>query len=191
MTTEEKLKHFLETSIESATNKSTKIIEDYKQSLNHILESHMEDARRKAELQIKLGADSLEREKNKELSKAQIAIKKEITKKQEEIKEKLFIEVKDMLETFMATRSYHALLVSQIKEAKAFAKDEEIIIYIDPADSSELVNLETSANTHLKVSEYSFGGGTRAVINARNILIDNSFETKLKEAREAFTFINK
>jgi hypothetical protein len=32
------------------------------------------------------------------------------------------------------------------------------------------------------VSEYSFGGGVRAVISKRGILIDQSFDTKLKEA---------
>lgn len=191
MTTDEKLKHFLEASIESATNKSTQLIDDYSEALNKIFEEHKADADRKAALQIRLGTDSLEREKNKELSKEQIKIKKEISKRQQELKEELFVEVRDLLEKFMATRSYQELLVKQIKAAKSYAKDEEIIIYIDPADSSALSSLETASGTHLTVSEYSFFGGTRAVILSRNILIDNSFETKLKEAKEAFAFINK
>lgn len=43
-------------------------------------------------------------------------------------------------------------------------------------------------NTTVEVSKYGFGGGIRALIRARNILIDQSFETKLKEAEEAFVF---
>lgn len=41
----------------------------------------------------------------------------------------------------------------------------------------------------IRVSQYPFSGGTRAVIASKNILIDNSFETKLKEAGENFQFI--
>ncbi len=38
----------------------------------------------------------------------------------------------------------------------------------------------------MTVSEYSFMGGTRAVLPGRNILIDNSFESKLAGAKESF-----
>ena len=191
MTTEEKLKHFLEASIESATNQSTKLIDDYTEALNKIFEDHKADMQRKTDLQLQLGRDSLEREINKELSREQIQIKREATKKQEDLKDMLFNEVEDLLEEYMATPAYQQLLIKQIKEAAAFAGEDEIVIYIDPADSSELYSLETATNTHLTVSETEFMGGTRAVIKSRNILIDNSFETQLKEAKEAFTFINK
>lgn len=191
MTTEEKLKHFMDASIENATSKSTKMIDDYSNALNKIFEDHKTDSVRKADLQVKLGADSLEREKNKELSKEQIKIKKEMTKAQELRKEELFVEVKNLLEQFMSTRAYQNLLIKQIKEAKKFAKEEPITIYIDPADSAALTALQTATDCQLTVSEYSFLGGTRAIIHSKNILIDNSFETRLKEEKETFTFINK
>lgn len=191
MTTEEKLKHFLEASIESATNQSTQLIDDYTEALNKIFEDHKADMKRKMDLQIRLGKDSLEREMNKELSREQIRIKRDTTKKQAELKDMLFNEVKDLLEEYMDTPDYQKLLITQIKEAAAFAGDNEIIIYIDPADSSKLYSLETTAHARLTVSDTSFMGGIRAVIKSRNILIDNSFETQLREAKEAFTFINK
>lgn len=191
MTTEEKLKHFLEASIESATNQSTKLIDDYTEALNKIFEEHKADMERKTALQIQLGRDSLEREINKELSREQIQIKRESTKKQTELKDMFFNEVRDLLEEYMSTPAYQQLLIRQIREAAAFAGEDQIVIYIDPADSSELYSLETATHTHLVVSETSFMGGTRAIIKSRNILIDNSFETQLKEAKEAFTFMNK
>ena len=43
-------------------------------------------------------------------------------------------------------------------------------------------------NATIKVSEYSFNGGTRAVLPGKHILIDNSFQTKLDEARHEFKF---
>jgi len=41
----------------------------------------------------------------------------------------------------------------------------------------------------IRISQYPFLGGTRAVIISKNVLIDNSFETKLKEAGENFQFV--
>ena len=173
MTTEEKLKHFMDVSIQSATSKSSKMIDDYTNGLNKVFEDHKINAVRKADLQIKIGTDSLQKEKNKER------------------KNELFTEVRKLLEQFMTTGEYQDLLVKQIKEAKEFARNEAITIYIDPADFNFLTSLETATNCPITVSETSFLGGTRAVIPSKNILIDNSFETKLKEKKEAFTFINK
>lgn len=191
MTTEEKLKHFMDVSIQSATSKSSKIIDDYTNGLNKVFEDHKINAVRKADLQVKIGTDSLQKEKNKELSKEQIKIKKEMSKMHEQRKNELFAEVRKLLEQFMTTKEYQELLVKQIKTAKKFARNEDITIYIDPSDSDFLTSLENATNCSITVSENSFLGGTRAVIPSKNILIDNSFETKLKEKKEVFTFINK
>ena len=105
---------------------------------------------------------------------------------QEELKEKLFVEMKDRLARFAESAEYQRLLVRQLKEAIAFARGEELILYIDPSDAERRTSLEVEAGAPITVSSYSFMGGTRAVIPGRNILIDNSFETKLAEAREKF-----
>lgn len=191
MTIEEKLQHFLDISVSSATKKSTAMLTDYKNALQAIFEDHKKAEIQKAELQVKLGIASLEHDKNKALSKEQIQLKKNISQLQEDLKETLFQEVKDLLEQYIVTSDYYNLLVKQIQEAKNFAGTEEIIIYIDPADSEKQSNLEAATHVHLSISEYSFMGGTRAIIQSRNVLIDNSFETKFKELKESFTFNNK
>ena len=68
-------------------------------------------------------------------------------------------------------------------------------VYIDifsldgyPADEKKLHNLAMQHQADVRISEYSFLGGTRAVIPGKNILIDNSFQAKLAEARENFQF---
>ena len=61
-------------------------------------------------------------------------------------------------------------------------------IYIDPADESMLTSLHAATNTALTLSQYSFGGGIRAVLPSRHILIDNSFSTKLGEIKQDFRF---
>lgn len=188
MTTEEKLQHFLQSSMEDARSQSSNMVEEYRAALNKIFEEHKEEKQRQAALQIKTESDDLERQKNKEVSKAQLHIKRKLSRKQSELKEKLFAEVKNLLAEYMESPAYEQLLISQIKSAKEYAGNQEAIIYIDPADSPKLTALEAACQTQLTISEYGFLGGCRTVIPVRNILIDHSFETKLNEVKENFTF---
>lgn len=188
LTTEEKLQHFLNASIEDAQNRSQKMISDYKEALAKIADEHKAETLKKAELQIKVEEDKLQRNRNKEISKQVLHIKRKITKKQAELKNKLFVEVAHMLEEYMSTEDYTKLLVKEIKEAVDIAGESDVTIYIDPADSESLSKLEMMTGASLTISEYSFMGGTRAVIRDRNILIDNSFAKKLEEAKENFNF---
>lgn len=188
LTTEEKLQHFLKASIEDAQNRSQKMISDYKDALAKIADEHKAETLKKAELQIKVEEEKLQRNRNKEISKQVLHIKREITKKQTELKDKLFVEVAHMLEEYMSTEDYTKLLVKEIKEAVDIAGESDVTIYIDPADSESLNKLEMMTGASLTISEYSFMGGTRAVIRDRNILIDNSFAKKLEEAKENFNF---
>ena len=88
----------------------------------------------------------------------------------------------------MSTPAYVKLLEKQIKDILKIAGGEHVTIYIDPNDQFLLQDLAVATNTAISVSEYSFMGGTRAVLEERHMLIDNSFETKLTEAKEQFTF---
>ena len=188
MTTEEKLKHFEESSLENAREQATQIISEHKTALEKIKTEHVTAKKRQAALQIKTETESLKRANNMALSKEQLQIKREITKKHNELKEKLFVEVKAMLEDYMSSPAYDKLLVNQMHEIKEIAGEGKVIIYIDPADSSKQLSLGAATNEQVSLSEYSFMGGTRAVLADRHILIDNSFATKLEEAKAEFTF---
>lgn len=187
MTTEEKLRHFLDTSMEDAKNQSEQMINEYTIALDKIFDEHKEEVRRRNALRLKTEKDRLIREKNKELSLRQIAIKHEITQKSVELTNMIFVEVEDLLEKFMRTPSYEKLLVKQIKDAIRFANGEPMTIYIDPSDEALLNTLESITGMQISVSQYSFKGGTRVILRNKNILIDNSFEKKLEEAKEGFT----
>ena len=80
------------------------------------------------------------------------------------------------------------MIKKQIIDAKSFAKNDDIIIYLDPADASTKHDLEEETKCTLTMSEYSFGGGMRAVIPARSILIDNSMDSRIAEVRNEFQF---
>lgn len=189
MTTEEKLQHFLDTCMEDARTRSARMLDEYMTALEKTFEEHQADARRRADMQVRLESEKIERETNKKLSVEQIGIKRTLGQKQEELKEKLFVELKDMLANFLETPEYQRLLEKQIKHAVDFAGGDEVIIYLDPADEDKARRLALHhGGAQLKVSEYTFDGGTRAVIPSRHILIDNSFQTKLEEAKENFHF---
>ena len=174
--------------MEDARNRSAKMLDEYTAALEQTFEEHQADARRRAEQQVELESERIEHETNKKLSLEQIGIKRELGHKQEELKDKIFVELKDVLEQYMETPEYTQLLEKQIRHAREFAGNEFFTIYIDPADETRLNRLALHNSADVRVSEYSFGGGTRAVIPSRHILIDDSFQTKLEEAKRDFRF---
>ena len=188
MTTEEKLQHFLDTCMEDARVRSGRMLDEYMTALEKTFEEHKADTRRREKLQLSQETEKIEREINKQLAVGQIDIRRTLGRKQEELKDKLFVEIRDKLANFMETRDYLDLLEKQIGAAKAVAGDEAMVVYMDPSDEDKARRLAMHHNVTVKISEYSFDGGIRAVIPSKHILIDSSFKTKLEEARHEFKF---
>ena len=188
MTTEEKLKHFEEAALEEARQKSAKAVEEHRQVLEKLKQDHIDEKDRQAALQIKTETDKLKRANNMAVSKEEIEIKRQISRKHDELKEKLFVEVRQKLDDFMTTSAYQKLLIREIKEVLEVAGEDEVTIYIDPADESMLTSLHAATNTALTLSQYSFGGGIRAVLPSRHILIDNSFDALIAGEKRHFSF---
>jgi len=187
VTTEEKLQHFLDTCMEDARVRSGRMLDEYMSALEKTFEEHKADTRRREKLQLQQETEKIEREINKQLAVGQIDIRRMLGQKQEE--DKLFVELKDMLAHYLETQDYQKLLERQVKHAVEFAGQDPVIIYLDPVDEDKVNRLALhNGNAEFRISEYSFTGGTRAVIPSRHILIDNSFQTKLEEAREKFHF---
>ena len=69
-----------------------------------------------------------------------------------------------------------------------FCRNDELTIYINPTDEKKRSDLEDATRVHLTISTEDFRGGVRAVIRSRNILIDNSFSTQLKEQYDNLIF---
>lgn len=189
MTTEEKLAHFLDASARSSQEKCDQLVNEYQASLAQHFEEHKEQTLAQAKLEMKAETDGIRREGNQKLAQENLHIRRKIIRKNNELKDKLFEEVTLLLEEYKQTPAYDELLQKQIQAAIDFAKQDEITIYIDPADAAKKDKLESAVKRPLTISEYSFMGGTRAVIPRRHILIDNSFESKLAEEREAFRFV--
>lgn len=189
MTNEEKLQNFRTMTMEAVRKKAADEQADYQAALDRSFEEYKKN--RNGQMVNILGEEKekLRRDNNKKISLEQIRIRHEYSQRYEELKAMIKAEVLDKLAEFMETKEYEELLIGQIRKALAFAKGEAVTIYIDPADRSLKEALEEASGVTLTVSEYSFGGGTRAVLPEKNVLIDESYETRIKEIMDQKSFL--
>jgi len=187
MTLDEKLEHFYSSVIESATTQNIEIVEEYKKTLQKNFDERKEIALRKAEANYRMASDNIIRERNRKLSAESMEIRRKVLEKTAEVSDRIFTDVRKKLEDYIKTSEYEELLCNQIKNANDFAKGDAITVYINPTDAQKITSLEEKTGVSLTVSDRDFVGGTRAVIPSRSILIDNSFLTKLEEAKSSFT----
>ena len=189
MNTEEKLKHFLDTCMEDARARSSRMMQEYMAAQEKAFDEHQKEARRRSQLQVRQETDKIERDINKQLSIEQLNLKRSLGQKQEELKEKLFTVLEEKLDAFRKTPEYETFLSHQFQDALKLAGDEELRIYLDPSDKDKLDQLAKSfPAVHIQLSDEPFMGGIRGVLPSRKILIDNSFQARLAQAREDFHF---
>ena len=189
MTLEEKISHLRTTSMEQARSEGNAIIDSYKEALEKVFEDHKAESLRQSETRIKAETTNARQQLNQAMAKSQLEIKRQNGKIQQELKEKIFEEARSLVDDYMQTEDYMDYLMSCIKQAKAFAGDDPVIIYINPTDEKRRSDLEDATRIPLTVSAEDFIGGVRAVIRTRNILIDNSFKTKLRNEYDSFIFL--
>ena len=188
MTIDEKLSHFYDITVEDARTKAAAILEEHKEALEKMTAERKALSEENAQAQIKAETANARREVNKALSAEQLTIKRDWTKKQNELKEKLFSEVKELLDSFTKTPEYETYLTGKINEALAFAEDDEISVYLSPEDSALAEKLQQTTGVTIQIAKDSFLGGIRATIPQKNILIDHSFAGNFEAAYKEFKF---
>ncbi len=186
MTEEEKLKLFLDVVMKDAKKQNMKVVNSYKEELERSYEEYKESVMRKAELQVKTGKESLVKKKNSETAKKQVELRREYGIKQDTIVNRLFDEVMNKLLAYKDTDDYVIYMNKCIKKAENFAKGEMVTVYIDRTDDNLKKSLVCSDNMEIVVSDENIIGGVRAVIPSKNVLIDESFSSKLEEERHTF-----
>ena len=188
MTTEEKLQHFYKVSIESAKEEAVKAISQYRDSLEEELEKHKKAKKAASESQFKIESENAAREVNKALSSEHLHIKRRLSKKHQELEEKLFAEVEEMLRAFLSSPQYADWLEDKVKRALDAAQEDPLEIYLSPGDKDLAEEIERRTGIRPQISQNSFLGGIRAVIPEKNILIDYTFNTLLEAEKENFNF---
>ena len=106
MTTEEKLQHFYEVSMDTAREEATKVLDEYKAALETEMERHKQEKQAASESQFKIDSDNAAREINKALSAEHLHIKRKLSKKQQKLKESIFAEVEELLDDFSKKPEY-------------------------------------------------------------------------------------
>ena len=124
MTIEEKLQHFYDTSVTEAQEQAQKELDAHKKSLDEMLEKHKESRKMDANAQIKAETENATREVNKALSAEQLTLRRDWTSKQNELRNELFVEVKNHLEDFMESPEYQDYLCTRIQKAREFAGND-------------------------------------------------------------------
>ncbi len=188
LNTEEKLQNLLNSSLQSTKSEIAHTLSAYIRTLDEEYSDHCQKARVRAEHEVELESERLTREGNRSLAEEQLHLRRRIRREEEDLTARLFEEVEDRLEAYMATPAYKELLLSQIQSAAAFAGGRPVQIFLDPADEELLGELTEASGLPLLLADHSFHGGTRALIPERHILIDNSFESRLEEVRAGFSW---
>lgn len=188
MTLEEKIEHLQAASMEEARAEGNAIIDNYRTALEKVLEDHKEEAILQSQTRIKGEMVNARQQLNQATAKAQLELKRKQGKIQQTLKDKIFEETMTLVSDYMKTEAYEDFLVRCIRRAVDFADGEQMTIYINPSDEQKQSALEEASGAQVTVSAEDFIGGVRAVIRGRNILIDNSFKTQLRNEYDRFLF---
>lgn len=185
----EKLDIFYRSAIEAANGQSEMILQEYQTAYQDNLAEY--ERIRQAEQQTgeRIAQERVRKEVNRAVSGEIVRLKKEYHGKREEKKEELFALVEEKLAAYRKSDAYPAYLKRKINEAAAFAEGKEVVVYLDPEDAGIAGFLAKETGCSVSISETSFGGGIRAIIPKKNVLMDESFSCKLTEEKEKFSFL--
>ena len=186
MESEEKLQQFYEDTIRVIDKKSKAELSEYEASLEPQFEEFKRSALEAAQYAERQAAEDLKKASRQIISREIIDSKHLLAEREADYTEKTFALAKELIDEFKTTGEYKQLIRKYIYEAIEFAKEDELIIYLDLDDASFKEELEAEFGREIRVSRYSFGGGLRALIPARNILIENSFSSKMTEQLQTF-----
>lgn len=184
----EKLDIFYRAAIDAANEQSVAMLDKYRTRYEANIAAYRQEKQKEQQTRERIAQERVRKKVNRALSEETVLLKKEYHKVQEAKKEELFALVEQKIADYRSTEAYGALLEQKIAKAIRFANGEELRVYIDPADAQLQQELEKKCGCTILVSAYPFGGGIRAVIPAKNVLIDESFDSKLAAEREQFSF---
>lgn len=188
MDNNEKLELFHKAVLETAGKKSEAMLEEYKKNYQESLEEYEKQKIREQSTEERIEEEQIRKEVNRGISEQTLLFKKEYHKVEEEKKKILFARVEQLLKEYQRTGEYEAYLEQKIKNAVRFARGEEVTIYLNETDAALKERLEEKTACTLTMSQMDFMGGIRAVIRSKNILIDESFTSKIRNEWENYSF---
>ena len=187
LTTEEKLKHFSSVTLENVQKECDEMVTQYKKKMDDYFTERKEESIKKAKLNTSIAEEGIKRKASQEYTSMQMHLRRKINHKQVELKENLFEEVRQLLTDYIKTSEYKEGVVAKIERMKKVAGNDELIVILDPQDQDIIEDIHEYPTMKIRVSDKSFSGGVIGQIPSRNILIDDSYETKFEELKEKYT----
>ena len=186
MAIDDKLQYFYDSTISTIQTVGEEELDQMHANLKKEYDKYKATMERESDLQERLHMTETRREMMKELSYEKLAVRRRQARKEGAIKEALFDEVGKKLDEFRKTPAYVDLLVCMIRKIRTFAGEDEVKVYICPSDSHLESTIERELQYAVYVSSVPFNGGVQAEIPARNIFINNSFSSRMRDAKEAY-----
>ena len=171
----EKLEVFFGAAIGAANSQSESMLDEQKNIYQSAMEEHEQSCRDALKSSRRIFLEKQKKEVNRRNAEQTMAWKKDYQALKEQKTEELFEMVKEKLLSYRRTDAYEAFLLAQIGKAKEF---------ISPSDQERQAVLEEKSGCRVEIAEDEFSGGMRAVIPAKNVLIDESFAERMKHAGE-------
>ncbi len=187
MKIEAKINEFTKVAESEAEKKRALILEELEKEMNASIEIKTKELEDLSSKTIKEEKIKIDQEFNKEVIQKVSTYKKDLMSLRNRYEAELFSDVKSDLDKFIASNEYVNFLVKEIRGSldgsnnfKLYLTKRDISHKEDIAKEFKDVNLE------ILPSDEDFIGGFKIVIVDKNILMDNSFKTRLQEEKEKF-----
>lgn len=186
MNVKEKIEAFGKIVEKEAEEQRIKILKEIEEKIKIGYRKKVNEAKAVWDKKTKAEAYKVEMQENKELIAYESESKKKLMAKRRDIIESVFSRVQTELYQYRSTPEYISYLAENIKSV--MDTDPDSIIYLIKEDMklAPEINAKLNANLSYKESEENFIGGFKAYSNRKNIVIDNSFLTKLNAEKEKF-----
>ena len=182
MKTEEKLKEF-EKLLEIEAERIRKSnLREINAKVKEESGKEIREAELKSKEKINEAFNKLNQERNKKILETKNSYKKELIDLRQEYKNNIFENVEKKLWEFTKTEEYKLYLVEGIKQIS----NDDIEIYLSKQDMLHADFIKKETHTDVLSSNEDLIGGFKAIIRNKNMMIDNSFRSKLLEEREKF-----
>lgn len=185
MNVKDKLEGFSKIAIREAETKRVKILNEINLEYKNACDETTLKAQKKAESLINEEQYKAEQMKNREILNAMTQAKKSLIDLRKQLKDDLFKNVMAKLADYIETDNYADSLINDIKNL-AIKYNGKITVYLCRRDMVFAERLLEIPNVKIVEDKDDLIGGYRAILNEENIVIDNSYKEKLKEANDAF-----
>lgn len=182
----EKLDIFYRAAMDAANRQSEAILDEQKQTYQREMSDYEEQKKKDWQEKKRQRETSLKREANRIVQEEMMQQKQAYHSAVEAKKQELFTAVEQRLVEYRHTDAYDRQLEKMVQKAVSLAGTEEAEIYLSPSDEEKRKLLEQRTRQRILIGKEEFGGGIRAVIKGKNILLDESFDRRLQEKREQY-----